>query len=98
MWQPERGAAVPKFGDWDESNPASADGYTHIFNKVREERQGGTGNAPGTPQNRPYVDRKKVDDDRAQVWDDQQFLYYVGIKGETEMIRGCWKYTLLGFR
>jgi hypothetical protein len=28
---------VPKFGDWD-SNPASADGYTHIFNKVREEK------------------------------------------------------------
>lgn len=29
---------MPKFGDWD-SNPASADGYTHIFNKVREEKQ-----------------------------------------------------------
>ena len=28
---------MPKFGDWD-SNPASADGYTHIFNKVREEK------------------------------------------------------------
>ena len=36
--QPTRGSAVPKFGDWD-SNPASADGYTHIFNKVREEKQ-----------------------------------------------------------
>uniref|UniRef100_A0ACD5Y8V3 Uncharacterized protein n=2 Tax=Avena sativa TaxID=4498 RepID=A0ACD5Y8V3_AVESA len=34
---PTRGSAVPKFGDWD-SNPASADGYTHIFNKVREEK------------------------------------------------------------
>uniref|UniRef100_M8BHU3 RIN4 pathogenic type III effector avirulence factor Avr cleavage site domain-containing protein n=1 Tax=Aegilops tauschii TaxID=37682 RepID=M8BHU3_AEGTA len=33
----EQGSAVPKFGDWD-SNPASADGYTHIFNKVREEK------------------------------------------------------------
>ena len=36
--QPTRGSAVPKFGDWD-SNPASAGGYTHIFNKVREEKQ-----------------------------------------------------------
>jgi hypothetical protein len=36
--QPTRGSAVPKFGDWD-ANPASADGYTHIFNKVREEKQ-----------------------------------------------------------
>lgn len=34
---PTRGSVVPKFGDWD-SNPASAAGYTHIFNKVREEK------------------------------------------------------------
>ncbi|KAE8681809.1 transaldolase-like [Hibiscus syriacus] len=40
---PDKSAAVPKFGDWDESNPASADGYTHIFNKVREERNNGVG-------------------------------------------------------
>ncbi|XP_039021619.1 RPM1-interacting protein 4-like [Hibiscus syriacus] len=51
---PDEGAAVPKFGDWDENNPASADGYTHIFNKVREERKTG-GRAPGTPgEQSPY--------------------------------------------
>ncbi|CAN0897930.1 RPM1-interacting protein 4 [Linum grandiflorum] len=46
---PDQSSAVPKFGDWDESNPASADGYTHIFNKVREERLGGgaAGRSPG---------------------------------------------------
>uniref|UniRef100_A0A0E0LX45 RIN4 pathogenic type III effector avirulence factor Avr cleavage site domain-containing protein n=1 Tax=Oryza punctata TaxID=4537 RepID=A0A0E0LX45_ORYPU len=44
--EPTRGSAVPRFGDWD-SNPASADGYTHIFNKVREEKQ--TGQAAGKP-------------------------------------------------
>lgn len=38
------GTAVPKFGSWDVNNPASADGFTHIFGKVREERMG-----PGTP-------------------------------------------------
>lgn len=38
---PDKSPAVPKFGDWDESNPSSADGYTHIFNKVREEKQYG---------------------------------------------------------
>ncbi|XP_010274042.1 PREDICTED: RPM1-interacting protein 4-like [Nelumbo nucifera] len=42
----ERGPAVPKFGDWDENNPASADGYTHIFNKVREEKQSGAAKVP----------------------------------------------------
>lgn len=35
-------SSVPKFGEWDESNPSSADGYTHIFNKVREEKTGST--------------------------------------------------------
>ncbi|XP_020081725.1 RPM1-interacting protein 4-like [Ananas comosus] len=44
---PERGgSSVPKFGDWDEKDPSSADGYTHIFNKVRLEKQSGSGNAP----------------------------------------------------
>ncbi|KAJ9176591.1 hypothetical protein P3X46_011887 [Hevea brasiliensis] len=46
---PDKGAAVPKFGEWDENNPASADGYTHIFNKVREERQIEAGKVPGMP-------------------------------------------------
>ncbi|KAA0026196.1 RPM1-interacting protein 4 [Cucumis melo var. makuwa] len=41
---PPEGTAVPKFGSWDVNNPASADGFTHIFGKVREERLG-----PGTP-------------------------------------------------
>ncbi|XVF21361.1 hypothetical protein REPUB_Repub12eG0083800 [Reevesia pubescens] len=52
---PDKGAAVPKFGDWDENNPASADGYTHIFNKVREERNSG-GKVPG--EQSPYNNRK----------------------------------------
>ncbi|MBA0758415.1 hypothetical protein Gotri_021415, partial [Gossypium trilobum] len=51
---PDKAAAVPKFGDWDENNPSSADGYTHIFNQVREERNNG-GRAPGMPgQQSPY--------------------------------------------
>lgn len=67
IWQPDRGAAVPKFGQWDESNPASADGFTHIFNKVREERHSG-GQAPGTPSERSYVARNQATNDKAQVW------------------------------
>ncbi|KAF6133974.1 hypothetical protein GIB67_040738, partial [Kingdonia uniflora] len=43
---PDNSAAVPKFGEWDENNPSSADGYTHIFNKVREEKQIGTAKPP----------------------------------------------------
>lgn len=47
----DRGAAVPRFGEWDESDPQSADNYTHIFNKVREEKQG---NPSGTPSRTSY--------------------------------------------
>ncbi|XP_059296463.1 RPM1-interacting protein 4 [Lycium ferocissimum] len=47
---PDRGAAVPRFGEWDENDPQSADNYTHIFNKVREEK---LGTPPGTPSRTP---------------------------------------------
>ncbi|KAL4286355.1 hypothetical protein AHAS_Ahas19G0077900 [Arachis hypogaea] len=63
---PDKGAAVPKFGEWDVSNPASADGYTHIFNKVREERQGGAGVTPGTPNQRPHLIRNQPSNDKPQ--------------------------------
>ncbi|RVW20696.1 RPM1-interacting protein 4 [Vitis vinifera] len=60
MWQPDKGAAVPKFGDWDENNPSSADGYTHIFNKVREERQTGAATrVPGMASEPSYQTNRK---------------------------------------
>lgn len=65
--QPDKGAAVPKFGDWDVNNPASADGFTHIFNKVREERQGGPAQVPGTPNDRPQHNKGQFTDDKVQV-------------------------------
>ncbi|KAK6914319.1 RIN4, pathogenic type III effector avirulence factor Avr cleavage site, partial [Dillenia turbinata] len=47
---PDNTSTVPKFGEWDETNPAAADGYTHIFNQVREERQTGAGKVPIKPK------------------------------------------------
>lgn len=44
--KPDDSTAVPKFGDWDERNPSSAEGYTHIFNKVHEEKQRVEGTVP----------------------------------------------------
>lgn len=65
MCQPDKGAAVPKFGEWDENNPASADGFTHIFNKVREEK---AGKVPGTPPEPSYyTSRKPAGGDSAKV-------------------------------
>ncbi|XP_062213018.1 RPM1-interacting protein 4-like isoform X2 [Phragmites australis] len=43
---PDRGSAVPKFGEWDEKDPSTGEGFTGIFDKVRAEKQSGSGNAP----------------------------------------------------
>lgn len=63
--QPDRSAAVPKFGDWDEKNPESADGYTHIFNQVREQRLMEAGKSPAVGNERSYTAARKqnTDDD-----------------------------------
>lgn len=38
---------LPKFGEWDVNDPASAEGFTVIFNKARDERK--TGGKPESP-------------------------------------------------
>lgn len=52
--QPDHGPVVPKFGDWDESDPSAGEGYTHIFNKVREEKLSETGKVPIVPTETSY--------------------------------------------
>ncbi|KAJ0715705.1 putative RPM1-interacting protein 4/NOI4 [Helianthus annuus] len=43
---------MPMFGDWDVNDPASAEGFTVIFNKARNEKKtGGTSDSP--PKNDP---------------------------------------------
>ncbi|KAG0464152.1 hypothetical protein HPP92_020221 [Vanilla planifolia] len=39
-------SAVPKFGDWNVSDPTSGDGYSYIFGQVREEKHSGSNNIP----------------------------------------------------
>lgn len=48
----EKGRPLPKFGEWDVNNPASADGFTVIFAKARDDKKtsGTAGNGPN--QNR----------------------------------------------
>lgn len=38
----DKGSTVPKFGEWDVMDPASADSYSYIFNQVREEKHSGS--------------------------------------------------------
>ncbi|NP_001351607.1 RPM1-interacting protein 4-like [Glycine max] len=42
MASQENGRPLPKFGEWDVNNPASAEGFTVIFNKARDEEKTNT--------------------------------------------------------
>ena len=49
--QEDRGRPLPKFGEWDVNNPASADGFSVIFARARDEKKGtatGAGNGATT--------------------------------------------------
>ncbi|KAL0389868.1 UNVERIFIED_CONTAM: RPM1-interacting protein 4 [Sesamum calycinum] len=66
---PDKGAAVPRFGEWNENDPQSAENFTHIFNKVREERNTGTGagNMTGTPKHPSYGARSQSNEPKADL-------------------------------
>ncbi|KAK1314492.1 RPM1-interacting protein 4 [Acorus calamus] len=42
MSSQDKGRPLPKFGEWDVNNPASAEGFTVIFNKARDEKKTST--------------------------------------------------------
>ena len=50
--QQEKGRPLPKFGEWDVNNPASAEGFTVIFNKARDEKKTSSSSsaAPASPR------------------------------------------------
>ncbi|KAI5408979.1 hypothetical protein KIW84_054706 [Lathyrus oleraceus] len=64
----EKGPPLPKFGEWDVNDPASAEGFTVIFNKARDEKKtGGNTESPGKtttePQSKPASDPGKPQSD-----------------------------------
>lgn len=63
---PDRSPAVPKFGDWDETDPAAAEGYTQVFNRVREEKHSETGKVPVMPTEISYPNTRKQANENAQ--------------------------------
>ncbi|CAN6233643.1 unnamed protein product [Urochloa humidicola] len=42
LMKDDTGRTLPKFGEWDVNNPASADGFTVIFSKARDEKKAPT--------------------------------------------------------
>ncbi|KAH6781760.1 RPM1-interacting protein 4 family protein [Perilla frutescens var. hirtella] len=58
MTSGEKGKPLPKFGEWDVNNPASADGFTVIFAKARDEKKGKTVvGSPAPPNKEPSRSR-----------------------------------------
>ncbi|KAJ6314758.1 hypothetical protein OIU78_018275 [Salix suchowensis] len=50
--QQDQGRPLPKFGEWDVNNPASAEGFTVIFSKARDEKKSGTASGAGAASQR----------------------------------------------
>ncbi|CAN0924554.1 Protein NOI4 [Linum grandiflorum] len=56
---------LPKFGEWDVNNPASAEGFTVIFSKARDEKKAGaTTGGPGAASQRNNKGPSKDQDDQ----------------------------------
>ncbi|KAJ0969188.1 hypothetical protein J5N97_022065 [Dioscorea zingiberensis] len=68
MWPVGRGnetngktSTLPKFGEWDECDPSSAEGYSQIFNKMKEEKQRQT-----TTAKVPVISHDPIDTDHSK--------------------------------
>ncbi|KAE8726870.1 RPM1-interacting protein 4-like isoform X2 [Hibiscus syriacus] len=62
MSDENKGRPLPKFGEWDVNDPASAEGFTVIFNKARDEKKTGAKPDPAAnadTQNKPRTDPGK---------------------------------------
>ncbi|GMJ11576.1 hypothetical protein like AT5G55850 [Hibiscus trionum] len=59
----DKGRPLPKFGEWDVNDPASAEGFTVIFNKARDEKKtGGKAESPsqGNHKGKPGAESAKT--------------------------------------
>ncbi|KAA0066959.1 RPM1-interacting protein 4-like [Cucumis melo var. makuwa] len=53
----DKGRPLPKFGEWDVNNPASAEGFTVIFSKARDEKK--SNEAPGNTAAKDNTSRQE---------------------------------------
>ncbi|PIA58407.1 hypothetical protein AQUCO_00500377v1 [Aquilegia coerulea] len=60
----EKGRPLPKFGEWDVNDPASADGFTVIFNKARDEKK--TGRKLISPGREELISKDVTDNNKPQ--------------------------------
>ncbi|XP_074292900.1 protein NOI4-like [Silene latifolia] len=60
----DKGRPLPKFGEWDVNDPSSAEGFTVIFNKARDEKK--TGGKPDSPANTQPTSKPGMDLNKSQ--------------------------------
>uniref|UniRef100_A0A803LQ92 RIN4 pathogenic type III effector avirulence factor Avr cleavage site domain-containing protein n=1 Tax=Chenopodium quinoa TaxID=63459 RepID=A0A803LQ92_CHEQI len=63
-FSPDKGRPLPKFGEWDVNDPASAEGFTVIFNKARDEKK--TGGKPESPAKNQPTSRPGMEPTKSQ--------------------------------
>lgn len=64
----ENGKPLPKFGEWDVNDPASAEGFTVIFNKARDEKKTGRAGSGRAASQRRNNSRKEDDKTNKKKW------------------------------
>ncbi|KAH1263838.1 Protein NOI4 [Glycine max] len=62
----DTGRPLPKFGEWDVNDPASAEGYTVIFNKARNDKKTGGGKPESPAKVNPRTRRPPLDPSKTQ--------------------------------
>ncbi|XP_061365695.1 protein NOI4-like [Gastrolobium bilobum] len=67
-YEQQGGKPLPKFGEWDVNDPASAEGFTVIFNKARDEKKTGGGGSGRITSQRRYGSRKDDDKSSKRKW------------------------------
>ncbi|CAI0461962.1 unnamed protein product [Linum tenue] len=66
----EKGRALPKFGEWDVNDPTTAEGFTVIFTKARDEKKNGTSGGGGA------ADKRRNDDNKAHGKSSKRWLCF----------------------
>ncbi|XP_019184116.1 PREDICTED: RPM1-interacting protein 4-like isoform X2 [Ipomoea nil] len=56
---PDNSPVVPKFGDWDDNDPASAEQFTQVFDRVRDDKLSGAGKVPALPGDASYSNSER---------------------------------------
>ncbi|VVB17860.1 unnamed protein product [Arabis nemorensis] len=65
----KKGKPLPKFGEWDVNNPASAEGFTVIFSKASDEKK--TKKASGAGPNSLVSPQRNQNSDQNNQHDSQ---------------------------